>query len=274
MPELPEVETVRRGLIAPLENHILTRVEVRRPDLRRPLPPDMAARLTGRRVTAVRRRAKYLLADLDDGQVLLLHLGMSGRITLSYGRPNALEKHDHLVFESSSGWVLRFNDARRFGMADLMRAEEQADHPMLRDLGPEPLSDAFSGSVLAAGLAGRISPVKVVLLDQTLVAGIGNIYASEALFRAGIHPARAARSLSPADCDRLAAAVRSVLTRAIEAGGSSLRDHVQPNGELGYFQHEWTVYGRDGEACRTCGSPLEKMTQAARSTFFCSRCQS
>lgn len=273
MPELPEVETVRRGLIPPLEGHVLTHVEARRDTLRFPIPKDFGKRLTGRKVLAVRRRAKYLLVDFDDGQVMILHLGMSGRITMSYGRPNAYEKHDHLIFESASGWVLRFNDARRFGLVDLTTIADWPNHPLIRDIGPEPLTDDFDGVVLAAAIKGRRSPIKIVILDQTVVAGIGNIYASEALHKAKIAPERPASDLSRADCDRLAVAIKQVLERAIEVGGSTLRDHVQPNGELGYFQHEWSVYGRTGEPCRLCSAAIEQIVQTGRTTFFCRTCQ-
>jgi formamidopyrimidine-DNA glycosylase len=277
MPELPEVETVVRGLRPQLEGRRLARVEQHRPDLRFPLPQDFAARLTGRRVERIRRRAKYMLLDLDDGQVLLCHLGMSGRMVIverghGGGRP-PLDRHDHVVFVTEAGTEIRFNDARRFGIMDLVAAAALEAHPLLRALGPEPLGNDFSGPVLAAALKGRRSPIKAALLDQQVVAGLGNIYVCEALFFAGLSPRRLAYTVQGNRAEKLAAAVRQVLTRAIEAGGSSLRDYVQTNGELGYFQHQWAVYGREGEPCRTCGGPVRRMVQGGRSTFYCSACQ-
>ncbi|MGF1592309.1 MAG: bifunctional DNA-formamidopyrimidine glycosylase/DNA-(apurinic or apyrimidinic site) lyase [Kiloniellaceae bacterium] len=277
MPELPEVETVVRGLRPQLEGRRLARVEQHRPDLRFPLPENFAARLTGRRVERIRRRAKYMLLDLDDGQVLLCHLGMSGRMVIVErgrgGRRPPLDRHDHVVFVTEAGTEIRFNDARRFGIMDLVAAAALEAHPLLRALGPEPLGNDFSGPVLAAALKGRRSPIKAALLDQQVVAGLGNIYVCEALFFAGLSPRRLAYTVQGNRAEKLAAAVRRVLTRAIEAGGSSLRDYVQANGELGYFQHEWAVYGREGEACRTCGGPVRRLVQGGRSTFYCSACQ-
>lgn len=277
MPELPEVETVVRGLRPKLEGRILKRVEQRRPDLRFPLPRDFVTRLAGRRVERIGRRAKYLLAFLDDGQVLLCHLGMSGRMIIVEslpGRPRPpLERHDHVVFTTDAGVEVRFNDARRFGVMDLLAAEELEAHPLLRDLGPEPLGNDFNGPALAAALKGKRSPIKAALLDQRVVAGLGNIYVCEALHAAGLSPRRQAYTVQGGRAERLAAAVRRVLTRAIEAGGSSLRDYVQTDGELGYFQHEWTVYGREGEPCMACGVPIRRLVQSARSTFYCARCQ-
>lgn len=275
MPELPEVETVRRGLEPVLSGARLAEVLVRRPDLRRPFPPRLAERLTGLRITGLRRRAKYLLIDLDGGDALLLHLGMSGRMVISPARPNALETHDHVVFYTEAGPVVRFNDARRFGSLDWIEAGAEATHPLLRDIGPEPLGDGFSADSFAAGLEGRIAPIKAVLLDQHQVAGIGNIYACEALHMARIHPARPARDLTRAEVSSLVSAVKEVLAVAIEAGGSTLRDHQQPNGELGYFQHRFQVYGRAGEACARCGDAarIERLVQSGRSSFFCATCQ-
>lgn len=270
MPELPEVETVCRGLSAALTGRCLVRVEVRRPDLRWPIPADFAARLTGARVIAVRRRAKYGLIDTDRGDVAILHLGMSGRIRID---PVADEKHDHVLIEIDSGQRLAFNDARRFGSWHLARHDDWGRHALLADLGPEPLGNTFNGPALHAALAGRRSPVKAALLDQAVVAGVGNIYACEALFQAGIDPSRAACSLTPAESDALAAAVVDVLARAIAAGGSSLRDYVQVDGELGYFQHAWRVYGREGDPCPQCARPVMRRVQSSRSTFYCGSCQ-
>lgn len=275
MPELPEVETVRRGLEPILLGATLTQVLVRRPNLRRPFPERLAERLTGRGVTALRRRAKYLLFDLTGGDGLLIHLGMSGRMVISPARPNDLDKHDHFVMETDRGPVVRFNDARRFGSVDWIAPGAEATHPLLRDIGPEPLSAGFAAETLAAALAGRAAPIKAVLLDQRQIAGIGNIYACEALHMAGIHPARPARDLTRAETSRLVDAVKAVLTAAIEAGGSTLRDHQQPNGELGYFQHRFQVYGRAGDACPRCGAgaTIDRLVQSGRSSFFCATCQ-
>ena len=277
MPELPEVETVVRGLRPKLEGHRLKRVEQRRPDLRFPLPENFAGRLTGRRVERIVRRAKYMVLHLDDGQALLCHLGMSGRMTIvergHNGKRPALDRHDHVVFTTDAGAEIRFNDARRFGIMDLVAQAALEEHPLLRALGPEPLGNDFNGPALAAALKGKRTPIKAALLDQRVVAGLGNIYVCEALFFAGISPRRLAHTVQGGRAEKLAAAVRQVLTRAIEAGGSSLRDYVQANGELGYFQHEWAVYGREGEPCRSCGALIKRQVQSARSTFYCRRCQ-
>lgn len=275
MPELPEVETVRRGLAPHLEGRRLVHVEARRPDLRWPLPAGFADRLTGRTVVALRRRAKYLLAELEDGTVLIAHLGMSGRMLITHGQPPALEKHDHIVLATDRDVWIRFNDARRFGAMDLTTLDALETHKMLAGLGPEPLSNAFNGPALAAALAGRHTPIKAALLDQHVVAGIGNIYACEALYRANLSPKRLAHTVQGGRAERLAMAVKQVLAEAIEAGGSTLRDYRQVDGELGYFQHAFKVYGREGEACRTpdCGKPLRRLVQSGRSTFYCASCQ-
>ncbi len=279
MPELPEVETVCRGLAMRMVGKRLTKVEQRRPDLRFPLPTDFAARLTGRRVLAIRRRAKYMLIELDDGQVILGHLGMSGRMLVTDMRPAQLETHDHLVFDLEDGACVRFNDARRFGMMDLVLSTELDQHKLLRDLGPEPLGNDFNGPTLAAALKGKKTPIKSAILDQKVVVGIGNIYASEALFRAGLSPKRLAATIQGDRAERLAAAIKQVLIEAIAAGGSSLRDYVQADGELGYFQHQWKVYDREGLACPGCDCDLartggiRRLAQAGRSTFYCSRRQ-
>jgi len=277
MPELPEVETVVRGLRPSLEGHRLQQVEQRRAGLRFPFPDNFAQRLTGRRVERIQRRAKYMLLHLDDGQVLLCHLGMSGRMVIverqdRESRP-PLDRHDHVIFITDAGVEIRFNDARRFGVMDLVAADSLEDHPLLRALGPEPLGNDFNGPALAEALKGKRSPIKAALLDQRVVAGLGNIYVCEALFFAGLSPRRQAYTVQGGRAEKLAGAVRSVLTRAIEAGGSSLRDYVQADGELGYFQHEWSVYGREDEPCITCGSAIKRLVQSGRSTFYCSRCQ-
>jgi len=279
MPELPEVETVVRGLRPWLDGHVLVRVMQRRPDLRRPLPADFVARLTDRRVTAVDRRAKYILVHLDSGEVLLAHLGMSGRMVVA-GDPQApLDAHDHVVLVTDHGAQIRFNDPRRFGLMDLVPGAALESHRLLRHLGPEPLDPAFDGPALAARLAGRRTPVKAALLDQTTVAGLGNIYVCEALFAAGLSPRRQAYTVTGKRAARLADSVRGVLAHAIAAGGSSLRDHRQSDGELGYFQHAWAVYGRAGAACAHCTCDVartggvQRIVQSNRSTFYCPRYQ-
>jgi len=279
MPELPEVETVCRGLARVLEGRRLVRVEARRRDLRLPLPPDLAARTVGRRVAAVRRRAKYILLVLDDDTVMIAHLGMSGRMRIMGTPPAPPGRHDHVVLATDDGTTIYFNDARRFGLMTLACRTTLAAHPLLAGLGPEPLGNGFSGPVLAAALAGRDTPIKAALLDQRIVAGLGNIYACEALFRAGLSPRRKARTVQGRRSERLAAAVKAVLREAIAAGGSSLRDFVQPDGGLGYFQHRWAVYGRAGEACPGCdcdpasGGGIRRIVQSGRSSFYCARRQ-
>lgn len=280
MPELPEVETVRRGLLPHLEGRIIARAEARRPDLRWPLPPDLVQVMTGARVMGLRRRSKYILIDLQDRGSLLLHLGMSGRMLIEdqaqgefHRDPAILPRHDHVVFWTEEGTRITFNDARRFGMVDLI--PPGADHPMLAHLGPEPLSDEFTPALLAAALAGRKAPIKAALLDQRIVAGLGNIYVSEALHRAGIDPRRAAGRISAARIAALVGDIRDVLDEAIAAGGSSLRDHRQATGELGYFQHSFRVYGREAGACPTpgCKGVVRRIVQSGRSSFFCPVCQ-
>ena len=285
MPELPEVETTRRGLVHALDGHRLVRIEARVPKLRFPVPADFAVRLTGRRVTRLDRRAKFILARFEDGQVMIIHLGMSGRMRVLPDAAAAQppEKHDHIEFETDAGVVVRFNDARRFGFVDLTDEASVDDHPMLRALGPEPLGNEFSGPVLAAALAGKHTPIKAALLDQKIVAGLGNIYVCEALFRAGISPRRSAHTVQGGRAERLAAAIRDVLEEAIAAGGSSLRDFRHADGELGYFQACFSVYGREGEICpaaaETAASDssapctIRRIVQSGRSTFYCPRHQ-
>ncbi|RMD64711.1 MAG: bifunctional DNA-formamidopyrimidine glycosylase/DNA-(apurinic or apyrimidinic site) lyase [Alphaproteobacteria bacterium] len=276
MPELPEVETVVRGLRGPLEGRRLTQVIARRADLRIPLPRHFARRLEGRRILRLNRRAKYIVAELDDGGSLLCHLGMSGRMIVAAAPGPPPGPHDHVILRTDAGLEVRFCDPRRFGLMDLVAPGGLAQHPLLAGLGPEPLGNDFSGPVLAARLAGRRTTIKAALLDQRVVAGLGNIYACESLFFAGLSPRRRAGSVQGARAERLAAAIRSVLMRAIEAGGSSLRDYVQASGELGYFQHEWAVYDRAGQPCPgcTCGhGTIRRIVQAGRSTFYCGRRQ-
>ena len=286
MPELPEVETVRRGLVPAMEGVRITRAELRRGDLRWPFPPDMSARLTGARVVQLRRRSKYLLADLDRGESLIVHLGMSGRMVVSgvaaphvpgqfhFEHPQ-VEKHDHVICHMENGARVTFNDPRRFGAMDMCLTDALHAHPLLAGIGPEPLSNAFHAELLAARLTGRRTAIKVALLDQRIVAGLGNIYACEALFRAGISPRRAAGRIGAARLERLTHAIRDTLSEAIDAGGSSLRDYRQANGELGYFQHAFRVYGREGAPCVTpdCTGHVRRIVQSARSSFYCPVCQ-
>ena len=270
MPELPEVETVMRAMAARLVGRRLTGLVQRRADIRFPLPPQLEARLRGRTVAGLARRAKYIECFLDDGNVLLLHLGMSGRLVFD-GPPCG--PHEHLTFAFDDGTILRFVDPRRFGMLDLCPAAGLPAHRWLAHLGLEPLDAAFGGAALRAALAGRRSALKVALMDQRLVVGVGNIYASESLFRARLAPTRPAGGLAAREAQLLAKAVRQVLLEAIDAGGSSLRDYVQSNGELGNFQRNFRVYDRAGEPCTGCGRPIERIVQGARATFFCRGCQ-
>ncbi|MSO64981.1 MAG: bifunctional DNA-formamidopyrimidine glycosylase/DNA-(apurinic or apyrimidinic site) lyase [Alphaproteobacteria bacterium] len=272
MPELPEVETVVRGLRPRIEGRRLIRVQVRRKDLRIPFPAGFAKRLQGRRVRAIWRRAKYILMALDDGAVVIAHLGMSGRLILSPTAAAAVPApHDHVVIDTDDGTRITYNDARRFGLMTLTREDTLASHRLLADLGPEPLGNEFSGQSLAVALAGKKTPIKAALLDQTVVAGLGNIYVCEALYRAALSPRRRAATVVGDRADRLASAVRAVLMEAIAAGGSSLRDYVQTSGELGYFQHHFSVYDREGEPCPgcNCGGAVRRIVQSGRSTFFC-----
>lgn len=286
MPELPEVETVRRGLAPVMEGQTIARADIRRPDLRWPFPPDMAARLAGQRVLGLRRRSKVILADLDGGETLMIHLGMSGRMLISgaHGRDMpgqfhhahpAPEKHDHVVLDLGTGARVTFNDPRRFGAMDLAPTATLDRHKWLATLGPEPLGNQFHDTYLAARLRGRDTPIKAALLDQRTVAGLGNIYVCEALFRAGISPARRAGRISARRVASLVPAIRDTLTEAIAAGGSSLRDYRQADGDLGYFQHAFRVYGRTGQPCTTpgCTGTIVRTVQAGRSSFHCPRCQ-
>lgn len=282
MPELPEVETVRRGLLPVMEGRLIANAAVNRPDLRWPFPEGMAGRLTGMRVLALRRRSKYILADLSSGETLIIHLGMSGRMLISgaalgefhHNHP-APAKHDHVVLDMEDGPRITFNDARRFGSMDLIATDRAEAHPLLASLGPEPLGNVFSGTYLVDRFKSRNMPVKSALLDQGIVAGLGNIYVCEVLYRARINPAVKAGHLSAPQVMGLVPIIRDVLTEAIEAGGSSLRDYRQADGELGYFQHSFKVYGREGGACITpgCGSTIARIVQSGRSSFYCPTCQ-
>jgi len=282
MPELPEVETVRRGLVPSMENVVIERADVNRPDLRWPFPENMAQRLSGQRVTSLTRRSKYILVHLESAETLLIHLGMSGRMTIS-GDPLGqfindhpqLQKHDHVIFHMANGARITFNDARRFGAMDIIAASELETHPLLANIGPEPLGNAFNAPYLADKLSAKKSPIKSALLDQRVVAGLGNIYVCEVLFRTGIHPERKASDLTTKEYAKLVPEIRQVLEEAIEAGGSSLRDYRQADGELGYFQHRFKVYGREGEQCSApqCTADIERITQSGRSSFYCPNCQ-
>ena len=267
MPELPEVETTVRGLARVLEGKRLTRVAPQRPDLRRPMPPDLGQRLTGSRVTSLSRRAKYGLIDTDRGDTLVFHLGMSGHWRIDPEQP---DKHDHLLMETEEGRRLALNDARRFGSLDLVATDHLQDWPAFAALGPEPFD--LDGLWFREAFRGRSAPVKALLLDQRVVAGVGNIYACEALHRARIHPARAAGSLSLERLNRLAKAIPDVLHEAIAAGGSSLRDFVGPDGTLGYFSKSFAVYDQEGQPC-ACGGKVRRIVQGGRSTFYCPKCQ-
>ncbi|MCB1399628.1 MAG: bifunctional DNA-formamidopyrimidine glycosylase/DNA-(apurinic or apyrimidinic site) lyase [Rhodobacteraceae bacterium] len=280
MPELPEVETVRRGLLPAMEGRRIARAEINRPDLRWPLPERMAERLEGALVRRLRRRSKYILADLDSGESLLIHLGMSGRMLVSgvaigeFHLDHPLpQKHDHVVLHMEGGARVTFNDARRFGAMDLVRTDREEAYWLLRDLGPEPFGNDFHEDYLVARLKGRATPIKAALLDQRVVAGLGNIYVCEVLYRAGIDPRRQAGRIAARRIAGLVPIIRDVLSEAIAAGGSSLRDHRQADGELGYFQHAFRVYDREDEACAQCGATIRRIVQSGRSSYYCPACQ-
>lgn len=282
MPELPEVETVRRGLLPVMEGQTITLATLNRDGLRWPFPPDMAARLTGARVTALRRRSKYILADLSTSETLLIHLGMSGRMLISghmlgsfHHKHPAPQKHDHVILDMEGGARVTFNDARRFGAMDLMKTATAESHALLASLGPEPLGNGFDEPYLIGRLRGRNTPIKSALLDQHIVAGLGNIYVCETLYRARISPQAKAGDLSAKQVASLVPIIRKVLAEAIEAGGSSLRDYRQADGELGYFQHSFQVYDREGEPCPTigCSGTIGRIVQSGRSSFYCPKCQ-
>ena len=286
MPELPEVETVCRGLAPALEGHVLVKVEARRAGLRIPFPKNFVARLTGRRVIALRRRAKYILAALDSGETLVIHLGMSGRMAVLAGgglqtlgqyvhdaAASEPGKHDHVLFETDAPARIVFTDHRRFGLMTLIATDALEGDKLFAGLGVEPLSNGFHADYLAAALKGKKTPIKSALLDQRVIAGIGNIYACEALFRARISPKRLAGKVSAAGIAALTVAIKAVLRDAIAAGGSSLRDYKQADGNLGNFQHRFEVYGREGEPCPSCKGTIKRIVQAGRSTFYCPKCQ-
>jgi len=286
LPELPEVETVRRGLETEMVGHVIAHADIRRPDLRWPFPPDMSARLTGQKVLRLRRRSKYILCDLGSDETLIIHLGMSGRMLITHPNGNLSpgafhhdlpvpQKHDHVVLDMDTGTRITFNDARRFGAMDLCATQSVENHKLLRNLGPEPLGNRFDVAYLVGALKTRNTPIKSALLDQKLVAGLGNIYVCEALWRAHINPTRKARDISGKKSAELVPVIRDILNEAIAAGGSSLKDYRQTDGELGYFQHSFAVYGREGEPCKTpdCKGIICRIAQSGRSTFYCPICQ-
>lgn len=269
MPELPEVETTVTGLRAVLDGEVIVRAEPRRADLRWPIPVDIRQRLTGARVTGLGRRAKYGLIHTDRDDTLIFHLGMSGRWRVD---PEEVEKHDHFILETGSGRVVALNDHRRFGSLDIVRRDELQGFRHFVTMGPEPLDDAFDAKVLHAALQGRKAPIKAMLLNQSIVAGLGNIYVCEALHMAGISPVTPATGISKPRVEKLVVAIKDVLAAAIKAGGSTLRDFAAPDGELGYFAKDWLVYGREGEDCH-CGASIKRRVDSGRSTFYCAKCQ-
>jgi formamidopyrimidine-DNA glycosylase len=269
MPELPEVETTVAGLRAVIDGQIIARSETRRADLRWPFPVDLRQRLTGARITGLSRRAKYGLIHTDRNDVLIFHLGMSGRWRVD---PVEIEKHDHFILETESGRIVALNDHRRFGSVDIVDAGDLDMHRHFATMGPEPLSDAFDAAMLGVALKNRAAPIKAMLLNQNIVAGLGNIYVCEALHMAGIAPTTPAAKISKPRLERLVTAIKQVLVAAIAAGGSTLRDFAAPDGELGYFAKDWLVYGREGQVC-LCGATILRRIDSGRSTFYCAKCQ-
>ncbi len=272
MPELPEVETTLRGLVPLLKGRRLETVEVRIKQLRFPFPKNFAKRLTDATVTGFSRRAKYMLLALDSDETLLVHLGMSGRLVKA-DPASPLNKHDHVVITTDKGVQLRYHDPRRFGFMDLFATAARDDHKLLRDIGPEPLDADFSPAHLQTALRGKTAPIKNLLLDQKIVAGLGNIYVSEALFGAGVRPTRAGGKVTKAELERLVPAIQTVLQASIKAGGTSMRDYVQASGEMGHFQNEFAVYGREAGPCPTCETPVKRLVQGGRASFYCPTCQ-
>jgi formamidopyrimidine-DNA glycosylase len=273
MPELPEVETVRRGLSKHIKDTVITSIQVIRRDLRFPIPADFERRLKGRTILDITRRAKYLLFILDKEEILIVHLGMSGSMVIKDDPQTNPRKHDHVIITLSNGLRLFFHDPRRFGLMMVVKKPMLASHSLFSNLGIEPLSTAFTGTFLYNILNISKAPVKSVIMDQRKLVGVGNIYASEALFDAGVHPTRSAQSISKKESDHLATAIKKVLKSAIASGGSTLRDYVRSSGDTGYFQHHFKVYGRQGLPCLVCKSPILQIRQTGRSTFFCGHCQ-
>ena len=272
MPELPEVETVRRGLEMSIKGSTIKKVDLRRKDLRIPFPKDMAKRLEGQKITAISRRAKYLLFELSGEDIVIAHLGMSGSFSVVSKLPKKYTAHDHVIWHLSDGRAVIYNDPRRFGLITLAKKTDINSHPLLAKLGPEPLSKDFTTTRLKQAIAKRNTAIKVAIMDQEVVVGVGNIYASEALFLAGINPKKPANSVTE-KATKLVPAIKKVLQDAIESGGSSLRDFIHVSGETGYFQHHFNVYGRGGAPCYTCGEPIKTVRLGGRSTFFCPKCQ-
>jgi len=281
MPELPEVETVMRGLAPVLEGAVIEKAITRRAGLRVPFPEDFSARLDGNRIERLQRRSKYILVECADGLVVILHLGMSGRVTIykdglnADGITPAIGKHDHVSLITQRGDHIIYNDPRRFGIITFTDTETQNTHPLLKNIGPEPLGNGFNSDILSQGLKGKKSSIKALLLDQRLVAGLGNIYVCEILWRAGINPQRPGGSLNTKEIASLVPIIRDVLGEAIAAGGSTLKDYAQTDGELGYFQHSFKAYGREEEPClqKNCSGKLARIVQSGRSTYFCPKCQ-
>ena len=280
MPELPEVETVRRGLAPVMEGRKILSVEQRRPDLRFPFPNRFSERISGTKIERLGRKAKFLTGYLSSGEVLVLHLGMTGRFTIDGDAtadlahtPNTNAKHDHVVFHMEGGVRVTYNDPRRFGFMELWPGDTFQNYPRLKKLGPEPLSNHFNADYLDTALAGQNTPIKTALLDQSIIAGLGNIYVCEALFRAGISPKRKAASVVGKRAARLAPAINAIISEAIEAGGSSISDFASADGSLGYFQHAFDVYDREGQDCKACAAPVKRIIQSGRSSFYCSSCQ-
>ena len=280
MPELPEVETVRRGLTPAMQGQRIERLEVNRPNLRFPFPDGFRARVEGARIKHMGRRAKFLVTELSTGEALIMHLGMSGRFTVNEAPtadyhidPGTNPAHDHVVFHMQGGATVTYNDPRRFGFMELWPVDNLDAYPRIAHLGPEPLSNHFNAAYLDDQLRGKATPIKSALLDQTVIAGLGNIYVCEALFRSGISPRRKAHSVAGKRSARLVPAINEVIAEAIEAGGSSISDFASASGELGYFQKHFSVYDREGEPCDTCQSPIKRIVQSGRSSFFCGQCQ-
>ena len=280
MPELPEVETVRRGLTPAMQGQIIARLQVNRPDLRFPFPDRFIERVEGARITLMGRRAKFLVAELSTDDALIMHLGMSGRFTVDteatadfHQKAGPNPAHDHVIFHMSNGATVTYNDPRRFGFMELWPMDQLDRYPRIEHLGPEPLSNQFNAAYLGDALRGKSAPIKSALLDQAIVAGLGNIYVCEALFRSGISPRRKAQSVAGKRAERLAPAINEVIAEAIAAGGSSISDFASASGELGYFQKHFSVYDREGAPCDACGSEIKRIVQSGRSSFFCSACQ-
>ncbi len=278
MPELPEVETVKRGIAPALEGNVISFAEKFRPNLRIAMPEDFSERLTGKRVAKLHRRSKYILIEMEDGLVIILHLGMSGKVTLYNRATDTIPergKHDHVILETDKGIRLVYTDPRRFGIITFTHVDEADNHKLLAGIGPEPLGNDFNSDTLKRAFENKKSPIKTALLDQRIVAGLGNIYVCEVLWRVGIHPATAAHKITPDQIEIIVPTIRTVLLEAIEAGGSTLKDYARADGELGYFQHSFRAYGREKEPClnEACDGTIERITQSGRSTFFCSACQ-